>query len=130
MTAPNPCRVVVTPASASDYGLRFQLSNPTTQEITLDTVEPFLQFRVRATAGGAEVPVVEPALDLPVQPKTITIPPSGSVELVTPIRLRFGAGPASQDRFVWSIARAPQGVQLAFTLTLPAPFDQPFVTTL
>jgi hypothetical protein len=54
------------------------------------------------------------------------VPASGSVEVVTPIRLRFRAGaPPSSGRFVWSIAHAPGGVELTFTLDLPPPFDQP-----
>ena len=102
------------------------LSNPTKQPISLATYEPFLQLHVRATAGGAELRVEQPALDIPVQPKTITIQPAGSTELATPVRLRLRAGaPPSQDPFVWSIAHEPAGVQLTFTLELSPPFDQP-----
>jgi hypothetical protein len=126
MHAPSPCRAILTPASDGEYSLRFALSNPTSQPIQLDSYEPFLQFRVRAAADGALVAVEQPPLDIPVQPTTITVPASGSVELATPIRLRFRAGaPPSSGRFVWSIAHAPVGVELTFTLDLPPPFDQP-----
>jgi hypothetical protein len=124
MNAPT-CRAALTPASDGEYGIRFTLSNPTSTAITLKSYEPFLQFQIRATAEGAELPVAQPPLDIPVQRVSITVPASGSVELATPIRLRFGA-PASQQRFVWSIAHDAKGVQLTFTLELPAPFDQPF----
>lgn len=130
MNTPSPCRALLTPAADGELGVRFALSNPTSEPIALDTYQPFLQFRVRATAGGAELPVAQPTLDLPVQPVTLTVPAGGSLELVTPVRLRFQAqGVASQDRFVWSIAHAPEGVQLTFTLDLPAPFDRPFDAT-
>ena len=127
MQAPPSCRAVLTPGSHGEYSLRFTLSNPTPRPIALDGYEPFLQFHVRAVAGGAVLAVEQPALDIPVQPITITVPASGSVELITPIRLRFrvGDGP-SAERFVWSIAHDPAGVELSFTLELPPPFDQPF----
>ncbi len=80
------------------------------------------------TRGASQhgIAVAQPALDIPVQPTTITVPASGSVALTTPIRLRFHPGaPPSSERFVWSIAHAPEGIELTFTLDLPAPFDQP-----
>lgn len=44
---------------------------------------------------------------------------------------RFLAGaPPSQERFVWSIAHEPKGVQLTFLPDLPLPFDQPFTVQL
>ena len=125
----SPCRAVLTPASDGEYGVRFELSNPTGHAIALDTYEPFLQFQVRATANGAALAVDQPALDIPVQPKTVMVPAAGTIELVTPVRLRLRAGaPPAQDRFVWSIAHEFAGVQLIFTLELPPPFDQPFTT--
>jgi hypothetical protein len=130
MNTPTPCRAFLTPAADGEFGVRFALSNPTSEPIALDTYQPFLQFRVRATAGGTNLAVTQPALDLPVQPVTLNVPAGGSLELVTPVRLRFQAqGAASQDRFVWSIAHGPKGVQLTFTLDLPPPFDRPFDTT-
>lgn len=129
MPATSPCRALLTPASEGEYSLRFALSNPTSQPIQLNSYEPFLQFRVRAVAGGAVVAIEQPALDIPVQPITVTVPASGSIELTTPIRLRFRPGtPPSSERFVWSIAHAPEGIELTFMLDLPAPFDQPCQT--
>jgi len=131
MTAPPPCRAVLTPASDDEYSVRFELSNPTGHAIALDTYEPFLQFHVRAAANGAALAVDQPALDIPIQPKTLAVPAAGTVELVTPVRLRLRAGvPPAQDRFVWSIAHDPKGVQLTFSLDLPPPFDQPFTAQL
>jgi hypothetical protein len=126
MNAPSPCRAVLTAASDGEYSVRFTLSNPTARPIALESYEPFLQFRVRATAGGRDLAVAQPALDIPLQPTTITVPAAGSVDLVTPIRLRLRPGAPSAERFVWSIAHDPRGVELTFTLDLPPPFDQPF----
>ena len=127
---PTACRAVLTPASEGEYGIRFTLSNPTAAAITVKAYEPFLQFQVRAAAGGAPLTVTQPPLDIPIRAVTLTVPASGTLDLVTPIRLRFGPGDASQQRFVWSIAHDAKGVQLTFTLDLPAPFDQPFTAQL
>jgi hypothetical protein len=127
MNAPTPCRAVLSTPADGNVGVRFVLTNGTKAPISLETYQPFLQFRVRAFAGGAELPVVQPPLDLPVQPVTVTVPPSGTAELASPVTLRFHTGgPASTDPFVWSIAHEPARVRLTFSLDLPAPFDQPF----
>jgi hypothetical protein len=129
MTASPPCRVVLTPAADTEYSLGFVLSNPTSQEIALHTYEPFLQFRLRASARGAAIAVDEPTLDIPVQPMTITVPASGTVDITTPVTLRFGARAVpSQPGFIWSIAHPAKGVELTFVLDLPPPFDQPCKT--
>lgn len=128
MPAHSPCRAILTPSGDAEYGIRFELTNPTPRPIALDIDEPFLQFHVRAAAGGAALAVVQPPLDIPINPTTVTVPAGGTLPLASPVRLRFGA--PSRDGFVWSIAHAPAGVELTFTLDLPAPFDQPFTTRL
>lgn len=131
MTAPvpSPCRAILTPASPGEYGVRFVLSNPTSHAISIDGYEPFLQFHVRATVNGTALAIEQPTLDIPLHPITRSIPASGTLDLATPVRLRFGGDP-SRDGFVWSIAHAPTGVELTFSLDLPAPFDRPFMTRL
>lgn len=128
MTAHPPCRAILTPSAAAEYGIRFELTNPTARPIALDIDEPFLQFHVRAAAGGAALAVVQPALDIPINPTTVTVPAAGTLPLASPVRLRFGA--PSRDGFVWSIDHTKAGVELTFTLDLPAPFDQPFTARL
>ena len=83
---------------------------------------------MRAAAGGVALAVVQPPLDIPINPTTVTVPAAGTLALASPVRLRFGA--PSRDGFVWSIDHAPAGVELTFTLDLPAPFDQPFTARL
>lgn len=129
MTSPAPCRAILTPSADAEYSVRFELTNPTPRPIALDIYEPFLQLRVRAAADGAALAVVQPTLDIPINPTTVTVPAAGTLRLASPVRLRFGGAP-SRDGFVWSIAHAPAGVELTFTLDLPAPFDQPFTTRL
>jgi hypothetical protein len=129
MSATPPCRAILTPADSGEYSVRFELSNPTAQPISLDTYTPFLQFQLRASANGAALSVVQPTLDVPLNATTVTVPAAGTFLLVTPVRLRFGAAPSS-DGFVWSIPHVPEGVELTFALDLPAPFDRPFTATL
>lgn len=124
------CRAILTPASATDVGVTFELTNPTDLPLAVTSFEPFVAFTVRARADGAELAVVRPALDVPTQKRAQTIPPHATIELASPIRLRFAAGPPATDRFVWSIAHAPAGVELTFELDLPAPLDQPFTAAL
>jgi hypothetical protein len=129
MTAHPPCRAILSPGADAEYGIRFELTNPSSRPIALDIDEPFLQFHVRAAADGAALTVVQPALDIPINPTTVTVPAAGTLSLVSPVRLRFGGAPPG-DGFVWSIAHAPAGVELTFTLELPAPFDPPFTARL
>jgi len=128
MTALPTCRAILSPSADAEYGIRFELTNPTARPIALDIDEPFMQFRVRAAADGAALAVAQPALDIPINPTTVTVPAGGTLLLASPVRLRFGA--PSRDGFVWSIAHAPTGVELTFTLELPPPFDPPFTARL
>ena len=129
MTVFPPCRAILIPGADAEYGIRFELTNPTSRPIALDIDEPFLQFHVRAAADGAALAVVQPTLDIPINPTTMTVPAGGTLSLVSLVRLRFGGAP-SRDGFVWSIAHAPAGVELTFTLELPVPFDPPFTARL
>lgn len=128
MTAPPTCRAILSPSADAEYGIRFELTNPTARPIALDIDEPFMQFRVRAAADGAALAVAQPPLDIPINPTTVTVPAAGTLVLASPVRLRFGA--PSRDGFVWSIGHAAAGVELTFTLELPPPFDQPFTARL
>lgn len=128
MSESSYCRAVLTRTADAEYSVSFELFNPTLATVRLATDDPFLDFQVRAAAGGAALAVEQPALDLPVHETSLTVPASGSLALGTPIRLRFGA--PSNDGFVWSIAHAAPGVTLTFTLKLPAPYDQPFTVSL
>jgi hypothetical protein len=86
--------------------------------------EPFTAFAVRASAGGAAVPVHEPALDIGVNRTTLRVPAGGTVQLETPIRLRLDAEPDT-DRFVWTVPHRRDGLSVQVDLQLPAPFDVP-----
>jgi hypothetical protein len=125
------CRAIVAAQSDGLYSVQFELVNDSDQAVTLESYKPFLQFRLRAEAEGSPVAVEEPTLDLPLQPVKLTVDARGKLALTTPIRLRLGGSAApGADAFVWSIAHPPAGLELVFTLALPAPFDQPCRTVL
>jgi hypothetical protein len=112
------------PAGQGMYSLRFELHNRGAAGVELSTWEPFTSFTVTGKAGEKSVTVHQPALDIPVRPKTIRVPPKGTVTIETPIRLRVaeGAG-AGNDGFVWTIPHDRKSVSLEVKLNLPEPFD-------
>lgn len=120
---PVACRAIAAAAGDSIYSLHFELQNHGTSVIELSTYEPFTAFSVLATADSNPLKVHQPALDIPVNPTTIRLPPGVIVTLRTPIRLRIleGAAPVT-DGFVWTIAHAKETVSLQIKLDLPAPF--------
>jgi hypothetical protein len=125
----SPCRALVVAQSPGLYSVAFELTNPSATPLSLRTFEPFVQFQLRAEAAGSELPVHQPALDIGLQRKDLEIPAGGHLLLATPILLQLSAAAAAADRFTWSIAHAPAGLSLIFTLDLPAPFDQPCQAT-
>jgi len=120
---PCSCRVIAAACGDAIYSLHFELCNHGTVPIELSTYEPFIAFSVLATADSKPLTVHQPALDIPVNPMTIRLPPKVTVTLETPIRLRIseGAEPGT-DGFVWTIAHAKETVSLQIKLDLPAPF--------
>ena len=121
-----PCRAVVVAQPGDTYAIRFELTNPGDAAVVLDTHEPVLGFDARAEAGGAAVAIHQPMLDLPVRRVRLEVPARGALTVRTPIRLVIadGARPVD-DRFTWTIAHAPEGLTLDFTLQLPEPFAGP-----
>lgn len=117
------CRVTAVPVGGGEYALRFTFANDGAEPIEVPSDEPFLAFAVRASAGGAAVPVHEPALDIPVQPSTVRVPAGGTVEVGTPVRLRLGGDGPGDDGFVWTVPHGPDGLSLRVVVQLPAPLD-------
>lgn len=126
-----PCHATVAHQPDGSYAISVELTNAGDQPVTLESYQPFLQFRVRAEADGAPVTIDQPALDLPVQPIDLTIPARGSLTLRSPIRLVIAAGArGAKDGFVWTIARPATGLTLAIDVDLAAPYGGPCSTDL
>ena len=121
---PSSCRAIATTShGTTTYSLHFELRNRGAALIELSIYEPFTAFSVLATAESTPLIVHQPALDIPVNLTTIRLPPSVTVTLETPIRLRIaeGAEPGT-DGFVWTIAQRKEMVSLQIKLDLAAPF--------
>lgn len=104
------------------WALRFTLRNPSSRELSAQIIEPFLQYELEITArGGARLPLAQPAYNVQGRPRTLVLPAGGSVQLETPIRLRFDpVVPPSggDDPMVWSIRAPRQPVRVQATLAL------------
>lgn len=121
-----PCRATVVAQPDGLYRVQFDLVNATDVDVELPSYAPFVQFQLRAEAGGAAISVEQPTLDLGLQEVTLRLPARENLTLTTPVRLHLGAAaPPPQDRFVWSIDHEPAGLTLEFTLDLPAPYGGP-----
>lgn len=121
---PSACGVVATASGEAIYSLHFKLYNRGPALIELPSYEPFTAFTVLAWADGKPLTVHQPALDIPVNPTTIRLPPGVTVPLETPIRLHIAQDAApGTNGFVWTIAHAPETISLQIKLDLPAPFS-------
>ena len=123
---PSSCRAIATTRGDTLYSLHFELRNPGATPIELSSYEPFTAFSVLATGDSKPLTVHQPALDIPVNPTTIRLPPMVIVTIETPIRLRISEGAApGTDGFVWTISNSKGAVSLQIQLDLPAPFAGP-----
>lgn len=108
------CQIETTPAGG-EIALTFLLANPGNGVVTVDYMEPFLDFELRAFAADREVPIVQPMYDTGIAPATLTIGAGETARLPTPIRLRFGPAPESAEDdvpTVWTLDHAPVAVRL------------------
>lgn len=103
----------------SHFALSFVLSNRSAQPRTVHYFYPFMQFDLRVTSGARELAVSQPEIDMPVDPRELSIPAGGHASLATPIRLRFGTRDAAGgDPMVWTIEGDPAPIELRATLRL------------
>jgi hypothetical protein len=105
------------------WSITFSLRNTGARELTAQIVEPFLQYELEVTTrDGARLSVAQPAFNVPGRPRALVLPAGATVQLQTPIRLRFdpnvppSGGP---DPMVWSIRGPRQPVRVRATFELP-----------
>jgi hypothetical protein len=120
---PGSCRVIATSGDSATYSLQFELNNQGSGLIEFSIYEPFTAFSLLATSDNKPVTVYQPALDIPVNRRTIRLPPGAFVTIHTPIRLRIAedAEPGT-DGFLWTIKHPKEMVSLHVKLDLPPPF--------
>jgi len=114
--------------SGARLGLSFVLTNRSASARTLRYVHPFLQFELHVTAGGRALPLVQPDIDIPSQPRELQIVAGGTTELDTPISLQFaGGGAADPTSMVWTIQSEPTTVELHATARIEGETLEPCV---
>jgi hypothetical protein len=113
------CRLVVHPGPRPSISLGFELENTGAEPWAGRVLEPIVPWDLRAWADGHEIAVRQPALDLPLRPRSIRLEPAERVELACPIVLVFEPdGTADDGPFVWTLAGPPATVELDGTITI------------
>jgi hypothetical protein len=115
------CAIELLPAGGGEFALTFVLANHGDEPVTLEYMEPFLDFELRAFAQDGEVGIVQPIYDTGIAPATLTIAAGESARLPTPIRIRFGPVPesaAGEKPTTWTLDHAPVTVRLEARITL------------
>ena len=118
---PLTCTLDLTPAGGGEVGLAFGVGNPGSRPVTVQYYRPFIGFDLTADAADGRVPLVQPGYDVGVQPVTQTIGAGETVQIATPIRLRFDpqvAPSGGAEPTLWTLKHAPAPVHLQVTLRL------------
>jgi hypothetical protein len=105
--APLVCRLNAT-AGEDAISLRFGVENTGERAIEVVYYEPLSDFELDAIGESGPLPIAQPPWDHPVQEVRRTIEPHATLELVTPIALRFDpAEMRTDDPMTWTIRSAP-----------------------
>ena len=101
------------------WALSLSLRNPGPAKASISWFEPFIELGLEVhTDGGARLQVLEPALDIPVQRRTHELAPGETIEIATPVQLRFGARGSKENPFTWTIVGEPQPVNVSVHLDI------------
>jgi hypothetical protein len=106
-------------------GLAFALTNRSPGPRTLHYVHPFLQFELRVTADGRALTLTQPDINIPSQPRELSIAAGATAELDTPVTLRFAPDAADAGPLVWTIESAPTTIELHATLRIEGETIEP-----
>lgn len=79
------------------YSVTLLLENKTRAAVTLRYFHP-LAFALSAWIEGKPVPLRVPAIDMPVQPRTVELGAEQTLTITTPTSLSFGSGSRESDR--------------------------------
>lgn len=107
------CTIVPT-GSGPEWGLSLRIENGRSPMV-LRYFSPLMLRDFTVRLARSPLSLAQPAIDMPVQPQTLRLPPRGRATVPVIIRLRFRptSGPLlSADRFVQTIDHAPARVQI------------------
>lgn len=115
------CRLIATPGPRPSVGLRFEFVNDGSEPWTGRVFEPAIPWDLAVRAGGEEVRVRQPPLDVASRARRLSLAPGETAEVECPILLVFEGGePPPDDPFVWVLAVRPP-VELELSATIGGP---------
>jgi hypothetical protein len=126
------CALVASANPDGTISLAFNLTNPGSQPIRIQYFEPFVTFDLTLRTPDGPAELIQPGLDLGLQPVQKTIAPGQSLQISTPVGLRFdpSIGPAGgDDPLIWSIRHTPAPLTIEATLRLSEVNIAPCTTT-
>jgi hypothetical protein len=111
-------RIAAHPGPRPSISLGIELENTGSADWSGTVVEPVIPWDLKAWVDGAEVRVIQPALDIGVRTRTIRLRPGERTELASPIVLVFEEAEPPDSRYLWTLQSAPAAeVALEATIT-------------
>lgn len=108
------CSLRVAKSAGNRHAVSLQVSNAGSNPVELRYYHP-ATFALRAWIDGQPIPPRVPAIDMPVEPRTVRVEPGATIDVTTPVALSFGPGSRELDQsdpFRWWLDHAPARVRL------------------
>jgi hypothetical protein len=111
-------RIAAHPGPRPSISLGIELANDGDADWSGTVVEPVIPWDLKAWVNGTEVRVSQPALDIGVRPRPVTLKPGERTELPSPIVLVFEEPEKPDSPFIWTLKTGPAAeVDLEATIT-------------
>jgi len=111
-------RIAAHPGPRPSISLGIELANDGDGEWSGKVLEPVIPWDLKAWVDGVEVRVSQPALDIAVRPRPVSLKPGERTELPSPIVLVFEEPEKPDSPFIWTLKAAPATeVDLEATIT-------------
>jgi|tagenome__1003787_1003787.scaffolds.fasta_scaffold20823949_2 hypothetical protein len=111
-------RIAAYPGPRPSISLGIELANDGDADWSGTVFEPVIPWDLKAWVDGIEVRVSQPALDVGVRPRPVTLKPGERTELASPIVLVFEEPEKPDSPFIWTLKTAPAAaIDLEATIT-------------
>ena len=111
-------RIAAYPGPRPSISLGIVLANDGDADWSGTVLEPVIPWDLKAWVDGGEVRVSQPALDVGVRPRSVSLKPGERTELPSPIVLVFEEPEQTDSPFVWTLKAPPAAtVDLEATIT-------------
>jgi len=116
---PLDCELELVGGDDGQTGLGFILTNSSDESVTVQYMEPFIDFSLRASADDGDVEIIQPMYDIGAHDVSTTLAAGERLRIPAPFRLRFGPPePPPGDSFLWTLVHEPAPVELEVTIRL------------